>query len=190
MGGSTLPGFVTAWVFYAFTSYPKPSQFERVIQALIFTLIIQFSILSISNIVSFVVEEKISIKIGSNENLAWSVAFAISLGLLFSYFANNDKFHKILRWAKITKETSYSSEWFSAFSDNITYTVLHLDDGRRIYGWPIEWPTEPNAGHFLLEQAVWLTDDNKEIETSGVESILVDAKNVKFVEFMKNTWES
>jgi len=33
-----LPGFVAAWVFYSFTSFPKPSQFERVVQALIFTI--------------------------------------------------------------------------------------------------------------------------------------------------------
>ena len=36
-----LPGFVAAWVFYGFTSFPKPSQFERVVQALIFTIFIQ-----------------------------------------------------------------------------------------------------------------------------------------------------
>ena len=36
-----LPGFLTAWIFYAFTSYPKPSQFERVVQALIFTIFVQ-----------------------------------------------------------------------------------------------------------------------------------------------------
>lgn len=36
-----LPGFLAAWVFYAFTSYRKPSEFERVIQALIFTLLIK-----------------------------------------------------------------------------------------------------------------------------------------------------
>ncbi len=36
-----LPGFITAWIFYGLTSHPKPSQFERTIQALIFTFIIQ-----------------------------------------------------------------------------------------------------------------------------------------------------
>ncbi|SUP44184.1 Uncharacterised protein [Vibrio furnissii] len=36
-----LPGFVAAWMFYSLTSYPKPSQFERVVQALIFTIFIQ-----------------------------------------------------------------------------------------------------------------------------------------------------
>jgi len=36
-----LPGFLAAWIFYGLTSYAKPSNFERVIQALIFTLFIQ-----------------------------------------------------------------------------------------------------------------------------------------------------
>lgn len=36
-----LPGFLTAWVFHALTAYPKQSQFERVIQALIFTLLVK-----------------------------------------------------------------------------------------------------------------------------------------------------
>ena len=33
-----MPGFLVAWVFYGLTSHAKPVQFERVIQALIFTL--------------------------------------------------------------------------------------------------------------------------------------------------------
>ena len=112
----------------------------------------------------------------------------ILLGIMFSYFANNDKFHKIVRKTAITRETSYPSEWFGAFLRNVTYIVLHLNDERRIYGWPIEWPSEPNHGHFLLEQASWLKD-SKEIQITGVNSILIDVKDVKWVEFMEKTWE-
>lgn len=36
-----LPGFVAAWIFHSLSSFPKQSQFERVVQALIFTIIIQ-----------------------------------------------------------------------------------------------------------------------------------------------------
>ena len=36
-----LPGFVSAAVFYSLTSHPKPNEFGRVIQALIFTIIVQ-----------------------------------------------------------------------------------------------------------------------------------------------------
>jgi len=35
-----MPGFLTAWVIYGLTTYTKPSQFERVVQALIYSYIV------------------------------------------------------------------------------------------------------------------------------------------------------
>jgi hypothetical protein len=171
-----LPGFISAWIFHALTSYPKQSQFERVIQALIFTVIIQ-SVLFLLFYFSAINIEKFE--------LIFSLIIAIILGLFLAYFTNNDKFHKILRKLKITKETSYASEWFSAFSERVTYIVIHLKDGRRILGWPMEWSTEPNNGHFLLSDASWIDDDNKEIALKNVENILIDSSDVKLVEFLK-----
>ena len=36
-----LPGFVAVAVIHMFTSNPKPSEFERIVQALIFTILVQ-----------------------------------------------------------------------------------------------------------------------------------------------------
>lgn len=183
-----LPGFLAAWVFYGFTSFPKPSQFERVIQALIFTLIIQSIVF---------VEKKIALgfnEILSIEDWAKKVYFlcpiltAFFLGAVFAFFANNDKFHKLIRYIGVTRETSYPSEWFGGFLNNITYVVLHFEDERRLYGWPTEWPSEPDKGHFVLEQASWL-DEEKEIPITGVSSIMVNVKDVKWVEFIEKKWE-
>jgi len=184
-----LPGFITAWVFYGFTSYPKPSQFERVVQALIFTVIIQAMIFLTK---AFLLLAGHFCLVGSwNEvsRLIWSILFAFVLGLLICYFANNDKLHAVFRKWGVTQETSYASEWFGAFLNNVTYVVLHLNDERRLYGWPIEWPSEPGNGHFLITDASWLDTDGKEIQITGVENMLIDAKDVKWVEFMRRTWE-
>lgn len=35
------PGFVVAWVFYGFSPHVKPPQFERVVQALVLTVVVQ-----------------------------------------------------------------------------------------------------------------------------------------------------
>ncbi|NQZ53929.1 MAG: hypothetical protein HRT93_06720 [Piscirickettsiaceae bacterium] len=177
-----LPGFVTAWIFYAFTSYPRPSQFERVVQALIFTILIQSLYITLQEI-------EILVSDNGEKQILISILLALLLGFIFTFFANNDLFHKGLRFFKITKETSYSSEWFAAFSEKITYVVIHLDDGRKVYGWPLEWPTEPNKGHFLLAQASWLDEENIEYPMVGVENILIDATGVKYVQFMEKIWE-
>lgn len=177
-----LPGFVSAWIFYGLTAYPRLSPFERVIQALIFTFIIRGA--------TEILEKLLNIQPSS---FILSLSLALILGILLSWSANNDKFHKLLRHLKITKETSYPSPWFSAFSDNITLVVLHLKDKRRIYGWPIEWPNDPKDGHFLLQYACWLeaeNGENKEIPLDDyLEGILIDSANVEMVEFAKNTEE-
>ena len=184
-----LPGFVSAWVFYGLTSYPKPSQFERVVQAMIFTLFTQATL----NIVEFTLKSigkfwSIARWSGSS-NLIWSIVIALSMGLVFSYFANNDKLHKLLRKFNMTREGSYPTEWFKAFL-NVTYVVLHLNDGRRLYGWPSEWPSVPTEGHFLIFRPAWLIEEGEKLKEEpipGVENILINVNDVKWVEFLEKT---
>jgi hypothetical protein len=83
------------------------------------------------------------------------------------------------------------------------YIVLHLKDGRRIYGWPQQWPSDSSTGHFELMESRWLEgppttqqDVLKEDQNSSearpksgslmiVDSILVSAVDVEIVEILK-----
>lgn len=181
-----LPGFVSAWVFYGLTSYAKPSQFERVVEAMIFTLFTQATV----NIIELATTKYgLVSQWGSSMGLISSIIVALLLGLLFSYFANNDKLHKLLRYSKITHEGSYPSEWFKAFLKP-TFVVLHFNDERRLYGWPIEWPSTSGEGHFLIADPSWLLENGEEQRITGVKNILVNASDVKWIEFIENTWEN
>jgi hypothetical protein len=92
----------------------------------------------------------------------------------------------LLRKFGITHQTSFSSEWYGALSQNAGFVVLHLKGERRLYGWPEEWPSTPDKGHFVVAQAEWL-DDGKRIELTGVHRILVRADDVEMVELMHST---
>ncbi|MBQ0760290.1 MAG: hypothetical protein KBT72_11590 [Zhongshania sp.] len=183
-----LPGFLAAWVFYGFTSFVKPSQFERVVQALIFTLIVQVGVYFYKAMVFYLSKYWVLGLWGTDIELVASVVIAATLGFLFAYFANNDKFHSVIRKVGASKETSYPSEWYGEFSNKVTYIVLHLDGERRLYGWPKEWPSNPEKGHFSIEQASWL-NDGKETPLTGVKTILIPARDVQMVEFMEKNWE-
>ncbi len=138
-----LPGFVTVSVFYLFTSHPRPSEFEQIIQAAIFTIIISTMFWVIGTIIDWILGTITEID-SWNTSLVFSVSFifAIILGLSTVYLMNNDTIHCRLRNWNFTKETSYPSEWYSAFSRlSNCYVVLHLNGGRRLYGWPTEWPS-------------------------------------------------
>jgi hypothetical protein len=185
-----LPGFLTAWVVYGLTSHPRPSQFERVVQALIYSLLVGALV---------ALEEKLLIQMGQRYSLGqWdksaellaSTLSAVVLGLLFAYFSNNDALYGFARKVGLTQRTAYPSEWYGAFTSlRLRYVVLHLTDGRRINGYPIEWPSAPEVGHFRLRDAAWLNDDNSEVSLEAVHSILVNAKSVEFVEFLKTSEE-
>jgi hypothetical protein len=63
-----------------------------------------------------------------------------------------------------------------------------MKDGRRILGWPAEWPNFPQQGHFVLKQAKWLIDKDNSSSTIPLETadrIMIDAANVEMVTFLK-----
>lgn len=180
-----LPGFVAAAVFYSFTSHPKPSEFERVVQALIFTIVVQ-AIVEVLRAVLLWVGGAVGAvapwtKTGE---ITTSVSVAIVVGLVAVRIMNNDTLHGLLRRLRFTRESSYPSEWYSAFSRHPdSYVVLHLKGERRLYGWPEEWPTRPDQGHFSIAEAEWLVDE-KRVLAEGVSAIMVPASEVEMVEFL------
>ena len=176
-----LPGFVAASVFHSLTSHPKPGTFDRLIQALVFTVIVNAITVGISLVANITLEE------------SWipvlAVSISVMLALITVYWSNNDTMHGILRRLGITKETSYPSEWYSTFWRlNDCYVVLHLKGERRLYGWPEEWPSQPDRGHFRISEGQWLVenDENDGVSATGVSAILIPANDVEMVEFIKS----
>ena len=178
-----LPGFVAASVFHSLTSHPKPGILDRLIQALVFTVIVHAVVIGISLVADIAREE--------SWKLVLAVLISVILALITVYCSNNDTMHRILRWIGITKETSYPSEWYSTFWRlNDCYVVLHLKGERRLYGWPEEWPSQPDRGHFRISEGEWLgNDENDGVSTTGVSAILISANDVEMVEFIKGVDE-
>ena len=177
-----LPGLVAAAVFYSLTSYPKPNQFGHVVQALAFTVAAQ-AVTWI--LLTFVFAAWGADSWPAGAETAVSVLTAILLALIMAWALNHDVPHKLLRRIGVTKETSYPSEWYSAFHRYTEcYVVLHLKDGRRLYGWPQEWPGHPEQGHFIMAEGEWLVE-NERIPLPGVSVILIPGQDVKMVEFLE-----
>ena len=81
------------------------------------------------------------------------------------------------------------SEYRAAMLIGFAGFVLHLAEGRRLYGWPEEWPDHPDSGHFLIDQPEWLLDDGRRAPLYNVEKTLVPASDVEMVEFLKTEEE-
>ena len=114
-----------------------------------------------------------------------TVVIAVIVALIAVWVTNSDRVHALCRRLGLTKETSHPSEWYSAFARNLDcYVVLHLKGERRLYGWPEEWPSRPDQGHFRIAEGEWLVDDERR-PAKGVSSTLVPATEVEMVEFLQ-----
>lgn len=186
-----MPGFVCAWVFYGLTSHPKPPQFERLIQALIYTFIIRTALIPIEWGLIWIGEEWIVIRAWDQSAQQFtSVVLAIILGGTFAYSVNTDILHQILRKLRLTSRTSHPSEWFYIFSQKVTFVILHLNDGRRLYGWPKEWPIESDKGQFYIMLAAWILEDGTQLDLPELDGILIATSDVKWVEFLHEQEET
>ena len=178
-----LPGFVSAAVFYLLTSHPKPNEYGSIVQALIFTTVVQAIVKGIPPIGNWLGFELVWA--GTSE-IVVAVLIAVVVAAIAVYTSNHDTLHRLLRKIRLTKETSYPSEWYSAFHENPDcYVVLHLKGERRLYGWPKEWPSKPDQGHFIIAEGEWLVESESQ-PISGVSVILVPASEVEMVEFLEH----
>jgi hypothetical protein len=91
---------------------------------------------------------------------------------------------------RFTKETGAPTEWWRAFNKHEWYIVLHLKGGKRLYGWPEQWPNKYDSGHFSIKQPAWFKDDGSEMwPLPQLERLLVPAADVSIVEMYKKPEE-
>ncbi|MDG5816472.1 hypothetical protein QA601_15350 [Chitinispirillales bacterium ANBcel5] len=205
-----LPGFISACIFYVFTSYLKPAPFERIIQALIFTALTK-ALLILTKSVFFISERFISLgEWSSNKEFVLSIVFAVLLGIGLSWCVINDfplwvfrkdgpqrcknpctRFVvKILSKLNLTNKALYPSEWYSFFKNSEYYAVLHLDGERRLKGYLWQFPDSPESGHFIVIDPSWLLDDGTIVPVVSVEKVLISSTEVLRVELIKWNIES
>ena len=178
------PGFVAAWVYYGLTSHAKPSQFERVVQALILTVVVQVLVVIERSSAELAGKWVVFGEWSSNSQIISSLLTAIAVGLGMSASVNADTFHGWIRKLGISKRSGHPCEWFGIFSEYPRYVVLQLKDGTRIYGWPKIWPSEYDRGHFFMTTVLRSVGDEDQ-DLSSLDGLLVDVREVSSVEFVK-----
>lgn len=178
-----LPGFLAAWILYGLASHPKPSQFERTVEALVFTFIIHVAVESTEAFLLLVGQKGFSVaEWGMVAGLIWPVFYAALLGGGLAWLINRDYFHSFMRKLGFTSRTSHPSEWFCVFSSKAAYVILNFHDGRRLIGWPKEWPMSPSGGQFYIQEPAWIGENGKLTELDTIDGIIVQATDVRWVE--------
>lgn len=79
---------------------------------------------------------------------------------------------------------SITLRWHQIFRAEQSHVVLHMKDGRQIYGWPEGWPDDPVTGHFLLTAPSLKANGRvQQLEPDAV-AVLLPASDVSWVQFL------
>lgn len=172
-----LPGLVSAWIFYGFTPYDRPEHFERIVQALIFTAVVQAITDSI-----LIFAPGIPIP-----SLAVSLLVAVPIGFTAVQIANRDTLHRWLRSLRWTGETSFASEWYRAFDQySPGYVLVELRDGRQVSGYVLAWASRPSGGHLGLQNVEWLGSEPHVLGApSAIKELLIPVEEILMLYFLE-----
>jgi hypothetical protein len=186
-----LPGFITAAIVRSLTVPVRKSTVERVIEALIYTFLIQATWPLIVLLNNLYLSHGGRVQFGSNgpwkptpsETILGLAGCAFLWGILMTLVINTGFLHSLLRGIRLTRRSSRPSEWYEVFSTRSAqrYVVVHLRDRRRVFGWVKLWPEQPRTGDLFLMDAQWLSKDGP-IGTKR--EILIRASDVRLVEFV------
>lgn len=177
-----LPGFIVAGVIYVLTPHERPSQFERIVEALIYSMTVNLFVGLEKKLLLFLGNWVTLGKMDTDSETLLSLTTAAFMGLFISYLWNKDHLHRLFRALRISKKSSHPSGWYAAFNRDPTYIILHIKGERRLYGWPLWWPSSGEKDHFHMTNCAWLDDELGTIDLP--QEFLIKASDIEWVEIL------
>ncbi|WP_157522451.1 DUF6338 family protein [Mitsuaria sp. 7] len=82
------------------------------------------------------------------------------------------------------RQQSCRLRWYEVFRAEKSHLILHLKDGRKVFGWPEGWPEDSTTGHFLLTTPLVAMSGQAVEFQSGASAVLLPAQEVSWVQFL------
>lgn len=170
--------------FYWFASAPKPTQFERVLQALVLTAIISLVIGLIEKL-TYYLGGFVSLGAWKTEHTTiYSMLLAIIMGCTLAYASNRDIIFDRARKYKITKKASADDFIHILRQHSESSVIVNFKDDRRLCGSVKSYPNEISIGVIWIGDPRWM-DDETTHANNNIDSIIINISDIKFIEFIK-----
>ena len=181
-----LPGFLTAKVIDLLVIRRALDSFDKVVQAVVFTFVNMIGF----NLLRFAIEHFEGKQLFNRHdfftagNLGLMVLCSVSVGFLCAFEMNKEPVLKTIRKWGWTKKTYKPGVWTETFQFAEKFVVVHLQDGRRVYGWPRFYSDQDNERALFLEEASWLNDQNGLLNDPRISIFLDEKSGIQLVEFL------
>ncbi|MDR3774462.1 MAG: DUF6338 family protein [Terracidiphilus sp.] len=191
-----LPGFASAYLVQLLAARRKQSELDKVVEALIFSLILYLLTLPF-----FGYSLPIAWHGGDgNQPNTWQILIvwphlltlailAVVLGALYAASINHNWLTTPFRWLKISERSARSSVWNDVFSDLKGFVQVGLSDGRSVIGWIRNYSDEDETTELFLEDAAWVDTDGNEFPIQGPGILLTKSLGIEYVMFLDSGGE-
>ena len=187
-----LPGFLCALFLQAIAVRAKQSEFEKVVEALLFSSILYL-------VTAPLFHNTLPVRWISGQQpgytnftvqlnwpyLASLTAGALLLAVLYGASLNHDALHKLLRTLKLTERTSRLSVWNDTLQDiRSTFLLVELGDKRKVVGYLRYYSDDAEQASLFLEDAAWLSEDGVQVPIQGPGILLTKEAGILSISFL------
>lgn len=182
-----LPGFVAARVVQSLADRNKQSDFDKVVEALVYSFVI-YAIYSFwgyglpiewSAFKDSAGADRYLVNLHSKELLGIG-GISICIALLLAAAENHDFSGRLFRFLRITRHTARPSIWSDTFHEYQGFAQVELKDGRHVVGWVLRYSGDPKQPSLFLSRAHWV-DPSGNIDIPGKGILLTKATGIRYV---------
>ena len=184
-----MPGFACAYVTQSLAVRRKQSDPEKVVEALLLSLIIYLATLPFFGFVLPISWHPAS---DGAYHIAVNYRFLVTLfisslvlGVLYAANVNHDWIMFLLRKARVTERTARSTIWNDIFQEVGGYVQISMVGGARVIGWVRYYSDEVDDGSVFLEDAAWIDDEGGEQPIDGPGILLTKESKIQSVMFLR-----
>jgi hypothetical protein len=186
-----LPGFLCAQIVRTCCVRPKQTEFDKVIEALVYTFVVYvvFALIAGPELPLALKTETINqvqhfgIEFQRKRLLILSI-IPFVLAFLIGLDRTNDISGRIFRKMRATQRTTRSSVWSDTFHELHGVIQTELKDGRRVMGWLRFYSDEPGDASLFLERAAWVNEKNELVPVDGPGLLITSEMGIKYVMFL------
>jgi hypothetical protein len=188
-----LPGFLFSYVIRQFSVRRDQSEFDKVVEALLFSAILyvltlaRFGyILPVSWTTTTLSNGFLAIKLSINWYFIGELSLWLAvLAVLWAVNINHDILLKLFRFVRITDRTARNSIWNYVFQDvRSSYLQVQLSDGSIVVGYLEYYSDNPEDGLLFLSDAAWLDSKGEQVPINGPGILLTKESKVVSISFL------
>ncbi|MET0185955.1 MAG: DUF6338 family protein [Achromobacter sp.] len=185
--GAASPGAIAMVIYYQKVPWARPDKLDQAVYGIIGT----GTVALIAALIESFLRWAISIFDFETPNLdllqsTLRIAAGVGLGLIWARYFDG-KLHRQLAADSKESISSGPTAWHHAFRLMGSFVILHLQDGRRLQGWPKGWPGEATKGHFLLTHTRWLDDSAHPEKVGSGYAVLMPVDKVSWIQFIPDS---